>query len=150
MTSSSHWHRVDWRLTFLIFLPIPFFFFYLLYNKSGLNNKVKHVWRQTFCYVFMRVCFTQILSGVILEVLGEAFAEVVTPEVAAAWTKLLANICCSISAVYKEVGWTKLSPPTEWRSQLGSLAPRDKQICRPNVFLREGWIDCTDLCRNAM
>lgn len=52
------------------------------------------------------VVFAQILSGVILEVLGEAFAEVVTPEVAAAWTKLLANMCCSVSAVYKEVGWT--------------------------------------------
>ncbi|XP_075879970.1 cytoglobin-1-like isoform X2 [Nelusetta ayraudi] len=50
--------------------------------------------------------YFKILSGVILEVLGEAFAEVVTPEVAAAWTKFLANMCCSVSAVYKEVGWS--------------------------------------------
>ncbi|KAM4595948.1 cytoglobin-1-like isoform 1-T2 [Polymixia lowei] len=53
--------------------------------------------------------YFKILSGVILEVLGEEFPEVVTPEVAAAWTKLLAAICWHITAVYEEVGWTKLS-----------------------------------------
>lgn len=58
------------------------------------------------------VCFAQILSGVILEVLGEEFPEVVTPEVAAAWTKLLATVYCSITTVYEEVGWTKLSTST--------------------------------------
>ncbi|XP_037647042.1 cytoglobin-1-like isoform X1 [Sebastes umbrosus] len=51
--------------------------------------------------------YFKILSGVILEVLGEEFSEVVTSEVAAAWTKLLATICCSLIAVYEEVGWTK-------------------------------------------
>lgn len=65
-------------------------------------NKAKCVLKPTLRHGF----FVQILSGVILEVLGEAFAEVVTPEVAAAWTKLLANMCCSVSAVYKEVGWS--------------------------------------------
>lgn len=55
------------------------------------------------------LCLDQILSGVILEVLGEEFPEVVTAEVAAAWTKLLATVYCSITAVYEEVGWTKLS-----------------------------------------
>uniref|UniRef100_UPI003AAEA6CC cytoglobin-1-like isoform X1 n=1 Tax=Centroberyx gerrardi TaxID=166262 RepID=UPI003AAEA6CC len=54
----------------------------------------------------------QILSGVILEVLGEEFPEVVTPEVAAAWTKLLAVVYWNITAVYEEVGWTKLSSST--------------------------------------
>ena len=58
------------------------------------------------------LCLVQILSGVILEVLGEAFSEVVTPEVAAAWTKLLATVYCGITAVYEEVGWTKLSTST--------------------------------------
>ncbi|CAK6963305.1 cytoglobin-2 [Scomber scombrus] len=56
--------------------------------------------------------YFKILSGVILEVLGEEFPEVVTPEVAAAWTKLLATIYCSITAIYEEVGWTKLSTST--------------------------------------
>lgn len=56
--------------------------------------------------------YFKILSGVILEVLGEAFSEVVTPEVAAAWTKLLATVCCSITAVYEEVGWNKLPAST--------------------------------------
>ena len=59
------------------------------------------------------LCLPQILSGVILEVLGEAFSDVVTPEVAAAWSKLLANMCCGITAVYEEVGWNKLSSSTE-------------------------------------
>ncbi|XP_035470953.1 cytoglobin-1 isoform X1 [Scophthalmus maximus] len=56
--------------------------------------------------------YFKILSGVILEVLGEAFPEVMTPEVAAAWTKLLATICCGITAIYEEVGWNKLSTST--------------------------------------
>ncbi|XP_069566138.1 cytoglobin-1-like [Brachyistius frenatus] len=56
--------------------------------------------------------YFKILSGVILEVLGEEFPKVVTPEVATAWTKFLATVCCSISAVYEEVGWTKLSTST--------------------------------------
>ncbi|KAF1379299.1 hypothetical protein PFLUV_G00174640 [Perca fluviatilis] len=56
--------------------------------------------------------YFKILSGVILEVLGEEFSEVVTPEVAAAWTKLLATVYFSITAIYEEVGWTKLSSST--------------------------------------
>ncbi len=57
-------------------------------------------------------CHVQIVSGVILEVLGEEFSAVVTPEVAAAWTKLLATLCSSISATYKELGWNELSKST--------------------------------------
>ncbi|XP_071371520.1 cytoglobin-1-like [Centroberyx affinis] len=56
--------------------------------------------------------YFKILSGVILEVLGEEFPEVVTPEVAAAWTKLLAVVYWNVTAVYEEVGWTKLSSST--------------------------------------
>lgn len=55
----------------------------------------------------------QILSGVILEVLGEAFTEVITAEVASAWAKLLDNMCCAIAAVYREAGWGELSSPGE-------------------------------------
>ncbi|XP_005750155.1 cytoglobin-1-like [Pundamilia nyererei] len=56
--------------------------------------------------------YFKILSGVILEVLGEEFPEVITPEVGAAWTNLLATVYCSISAIYKELGWEKLSTST--------------------------------------
>ncbi|CAG5897594.1 unnamed protein product [Menidia menidia] len=56
--------------------------------------------------------YFKILSGVILEVLGEEYPEVVTPEVGSAWTKLLATVCSSIKAVYEEVGWTQLSNST--------------------------------------
>ncbi|XP_032393992.1 cytoglobin-1 [Etheostoma spectabile] len=56
--------------------------------------------------------YFKILSGVILEVLGEEFSEVMTPEVAAAWTKLFATVYFSITAIYEEVGWTKLSTST--------------------------------------
>ncbi|XP_072225394.1 cytoglobin-1 [Leuresthes tenuis] len=56
--------------------------------------------------------YFKIISGVILEVLGEEYPDVVTPEVASAWTKVLATICCSIKAVYEEVGWTQLSNST--------------------------------------
>ncbi|TNM96774.1 hypothetical protein fugu_014930 [Takifugu bimaculatus] len=57
--------------------------------------------------------YFKILSGVILEVLGEAFTEIITAEVASAWTKLLANMCCAVAAVYEEAGWTKLSSSAE-------------------------------------
>ncbi|KAM4534830.1 cytoglobin-1-like [Fundulus diaphanus] len=56
--------------------------------------------------------YFKILSGVILEVLGEEYPEVVTPEVGAAWTKLLATVCAGIKAVYEEVGWTQQSSST--------------------------------------
>lgn len=58
------------------------------------------------------VCPSQILSGVILEVLGEEFPEVVTPEVAAAWTKVLATVYCSITAIYEELGWPNIPTST--------------------------------------
>ncbi|XP_037544841.1 cytoglobin-1 [Nematolebias whitei] len=56
--------------------------------------------------------YFKILSGVILEVLGEEYPEVVTPEVGSAWTKVLANLCYGIKAVYEEVGWTPQSAST--------------------------------------
>lgn len=70
------------------------------------------------------LCLAQILSGVILEVLGEAFTEIITAEVALAWTKLLANMCCAVAAVYEEAGWTKLSPSAEWRSSVYRIGER--------------------------
>uniref|UniRef100_A0A3Q2PM77 superoxide dismutase n=1 Tax=Fundulus heteroclitus TaxID=8078 RepID=A0A3Q2PM77_FUNHE len=56
--------------------------------------------------------YFKILSGVILEVLGEEYPEVMTPEVGAAWTKLFATVCAGIKAVYEEVGWTQQSSST--------------------------------------
>ncbi|XP_015235531.1 PREDICTED: cytoglobin-1-like isoform X1 [Cyprinodon variegatus] len=56
--------------------------------------------------------YFKILSGVILEVLAEEFPEVVTPEVGAAWTKLLASVYSGIKTVYEEVGWTQQSTST--------------------------------------
>ncbi|XP_017283585.1 cytoglobin-1-like [Kryptolebias marmoratus] len=56
--------------------------------------------------------YFKILSGVILEVLGEEYPDVVTPEVGSAWTKLLATLCYSVKAVYDEVGWKPQSAST--------------------------------------
>ncbi|XP_061556718.1 cytoglobin-1-like [Phycodurus eques] len=56
--------------------------------------------------------YFKILNGVILEVLGEEFPEVMTAEVAGAWTKLLAVLYSSITTTYEEVGWMTLSPST--------------------------------------
>ncbi|XP_029945654.1 cytoglobin-1-like [Salarias fasciatus] len=56
--------------------------------------------------------YFKILNGVILEVLAEAFSEVMTAEVAAAWTKLFASLYCTITAVYEELGWKKHSTST--------------------------------------
>ncbi|MED6294230.1 Cytoglobin-1 [Characodon lateralis] len=56
--------------------------------------------------------YFKILCGVILEVLGEEYPEVVTPEVGIAWTKFLATVCSGIKAVYEEVGWTQQSTST--------------------------------------
>lgn len=74
------------------------------------------------------LCLMQILSGVILEVLREAFTEIITAEVASAWTKLLANMCCGIAAVYEEVGWTGLSSSVEWRAPVYWIKRRFKKM----------------------
>ncbi|XP_057673127.1 cytoglobin-1-like [Corythoichthys intestinalis] len=69
----------------------------LLAKAHALRHKVEPV-------------YFKILSGVILEVLGEAFPE--AAEVAEAWTKLLGILYCSITTTYEEVGWSKLSTAT--------------------------------------
>ncbi|XP_056264072.1 cytoglobin-1-like [Pseudoliparis swirei] len=56
--------------------------------------------------------YFKILSDVILEVLGEEFPAVVTPEVGGAWTKLFTMVNCGIAAIYEEVGWAELSAST--------------------------------------
>ncbi|KAM3923946.1 cytoglobin [Leptodactylus fuscus] len=51
--------------------------------------------------------FFKILTGVILEVIAEAFAKDFTPEVQLAWSKLRSHILSHVLATYKEVGWTQ-------------------------------------------
>lgn len=54
----------------------------------------------------------QILSGVILEVIAEEFANDFPPEKQKAWAKLRGLICSHVMAAYKEVGWTQQVPST--------------------------------------
>lgn len=54
----------------------------------------------------------QILSGVILEVIAEEFANDFPPETQKAWTKLRGLIYSHVIAAYKEVGWVQQVPNT--------------------------------------
>ncbi|NXV31742.1 CYGB protein, partial [Rissa tridactyla] len=45
------------------------------------------------------------LTGVMLEVIAEEYADDFTPEAHGAWTKMKTLICTHVTAVYKEVGW---------------------------------------------
>lgn len=53
--------------------------------------------------------YFKIMSGVIMEVLGEEFPEAMTPDVVAAWTRFWAMFCSGVTAVYDKVGWTKVA-----------------------------------------
>ncbi|XP_068193204.1 cytoglobin-1-like [Antennarius striatus] len=75
----------------------------LVLNGLGKSHALRH---------HVEPIYFKILSGVILTVLKEAFSEVVTSEVAAAWTKLLANLYSAVKAAYDEVGWIKGSAST--------------------------------------
>lgn len=52
----------------------------------------------------------QILSGVILEVIAEEFANDFPPETQRAWAKLRSLIYSHVTAAYKEVGWVQQVP----------------------------------------
>lgn len=52
----------------------------------------------------------QILSGVILEVIAEEFANDFPPETQKAWAKLRGLIYSHVAAAYKEVGWVQQVP----------------------------------------
>lgn len=54
----------------------------------------------------------QILSGVILDVIAEEFANDFPVETQKAWTKLRGLICSHVTAAYKEVGWVQQVPNT--------------------------------------
>ena len=53
---------------------------------------------------------SQILSGVILEVIAEEFANDFPPETQRAWAKLRGLIYSHVTAAYKEVGWVQQVP----------------------------------------
>lgn len=54
--------------------------------------------------------YPQILSGVILEVIAEEFANDFPPETQRAWAKLRGLIYSHVTAAYKEVGWVQQVP----------------------------------------
>lgn len=47
----------------------------------------------------------QKLTGVLLEVISEAYGNDFTPEAHGAWTKMRTLIYTHVTAAYKEVGW---------------------------------------------
>ncbi|XP_068120164.1 cytoglobin [Hyperolius riggenbachi] len=49
--------------------------------------------------------YFKILTGVILEVIAEAFAKDFTPDIQLAWSKLRSYLLSQVQATYKEVGW---------------------------------------------
>ncbi|KAK1163665.1 cytoglobin-2 [Acipenser oxyrinchus oxyrinchus] len=53
--------------------------------------------------------YFKILSGVLLEVLGEDYSDCFTPDVQRAWTKLMGLVYWHVTAAYIEEGWVKLS-----------------------------------------
>ncbi|XP_073901165.1 cytoglobin isoform X2 [Castor canadensis] len=56
--------------------------------------------------------YFKILSGVILEVIAEEFANDFPPETQRAWAKLRSLIYSHVTAAYKEVGWVQQVPNT--------------------------------------
>ncbi|OBS73374.1 hypothetical protein A6R68_12051, partial [Neotoma lepida] len=54
--------------------------------------------------------YFKILSGVILEVIAEEFANDFPPETQKAWAKLRGLIYSHVTAAYKEVGWVQQVP----------------------------------------
>ncbi|XP_039082114.1 cytoglobin isoform X1 [Hyaena hyaena] len=62
--------------------------------------------------------YFKILSGVILEVIAEEFANDFPPETQRAWAKLRGLIYSHVTAAYKEVGW-----PTGHAALLGAVGP---------------------------
>ncbi|ELK35773.1 Cytoglobin [Myotis davidii] len=54
--------------------------------------------------------YFKILSGVILEVIAEEFANDFPPETQRAWAKLRGLIYSHVTAAYKDVGWVQQVP----------------------------------------
>lgn len=52
---------------------------------------------------------SQILSGVILEVMSEEFPEFFPTEVQMVWAKLMAAVYWHVTGAYTDVGWLQVS-----------------------------------------
>ncbi|XP_072501907.1 cytoglobin isoform X1 [Notamacropus eugenii] len=76
--------------------------------------------------------YFKILSGVILEVIAEEFANDFPSETQRAWSKLRSLIYSHVTAAYKEVGWVQQLPTTNigicWN--LDSVIAKQTAICR--------------------
>lgn len=59
--------------------------------------------------VFFLTSSSQILSGVMLEVLSEDFPEFFTAEVQLVWTKLMGAVYWHVTGAYTDVGWLQVS-----------------------------------------
>lgn len=59
----------------------------------------------TACGVNQPLIPPQKLTGVLLEVISEAYGNDFTPEAHGAWTKMRTLIYTHVTAAYKEVGW---------------------------------------------
>lgn len=66
----------------------------------------------TQAFTFPSSLCSQILSGVILEVIAEEFANDFPAETQRAWAKLRGLIYSHVTAAYKEVGWVQQVPNT--------------------------------------
>ncbi|XP_031325024.1 cytoglobin isoform X1 [Camelus dromedarius] len=67
--------------------------------------------------------YFKILSGVILEVIAEEFANDFPPETQRAWAKLRGLIYSHVTAAYKEVGWPTGHAALFWAIGSSSLLP---------------------------
>nr|XP_031541643.1 cytoglobin isoform X2 [Vicugna pacos] len=67
--------------------------------------------------------YFKILSGVILEVIAEEFANDFPPETQRAWAKLRGLIYSHVTAAYKEVGWPTGHTALFWAIGSSSLLP---------------------------
>lgn len=62
---------------------------------------------------------SQILSGVMLEVLSEDFPEFFPAEVQMVWTKLMGAVYWHVTGAYTEVGWLQVSSSAVWSEEEG-------------------------------
>lgn len=60
----------------------------------------------------LTLCSPQKLTGVMLEVIAEEYANDFTPEAHGAWTKMRTLIYTHVTAAYKEVGWAQYPTAT--------------------------------------
>lgn len=85
-------------------IKLGFFFF-----RKKLNLLLAAPWRVINTSLS---AFLQKLTGVMLEVIAEEYANDFTPEAHGAWTKMKTLIYTHMTAAYKEVGWVQYPTAT--------------------------------------